>query len=47
MPIYSQTRTRVLPRPIRVYVVYLTTWVTPDLMVHFAPDIYGRDGRLR
>jgi len=41
------TRTVRLPRPTTVYVVYLTAWVTPEGVVHFRPDVYGRDARLR
>jgi murein L,D-transpeptidase YcbB/YkuD len=32
---------------IPIYVVYLTSWVTPAGVVNFRPDIYGRDARLR
>ncbi len=42
-----RTRTLTLPSPITVYVVYLTSWVTPSGAVHFRPDVYGRDARLR
>lgn len=31
-------------QPIPVYWTYLTGYVTPDGLVHFRPDIYGRDG---
>ena len=41
------TRTVKLPRPIAIYVVYLTAWVTPEGVVNFRPDVYGRDARLR
>jgi murein L,D-transpeptidase YcbB/YkuD len=41
------TRTLKLPRPVDIYVVYLTSWVTPEGVVHFRPDVYGRDARLR
>ncbi|MDP2323607.1 MAG: L,D-transpeptidase family protein, partial [Gammaproteobacteria bacterium] len=41
------TRTLTLPNPIPVYVVYLTSWVTPAGAIHFRPDVYGRDARLR
>jgi murein L,D-transpeptidase YcbB/YkuD len=43
----TRTRTLTLPAPITVYVVYLTSWVTPEGIVHFRPDVYGRDARLR
>lgn len=42
----STTRTVALPRPVPVYIVYLTTWVSTDEEVHFRPDVYGRDARL-
>ena len=41
------TRRIPLPEPIPLWVVYLTSWVTPDGVVHFRPDVYGRDARLR
>ncbi len=41
------TRTLTIPQPIPLYVVYLTSWVTPEGVVHFRPDVYGRDARLR
>ncbi|MEQ1802912.1 MAG: L,D-transpeptidase family protein [Gammaproteobacteria bacterium] len=41
------TRTVKLSRPIAIYVVYLTAWVTPDGVVNFRPDVYGRDTGLR
>ena len=41
------TRTLTLPRRIPLYVVYLTSWVTPEGVVNFRPDVYGRDARLR
>lgn len=43
----APTRAVKLPRPIALYVVYLTSWVTPEGVVHFRPDVYGRDARLR
>ncbi|MBL8199497.1 MAG: L,D-transpeptidase family protein [Chromatiales bacterium] len=43
----APTRTVKLPRPIAIYVVYLTSWVTPEGVVNFRPDVYGRDARLR
>ncbi len=43
----APTRTLTLPRAIPVYVVYLTSWVTPSGEVNFRPDVYGRDARLR
>jgi len=43
----GRTRTLTLPRPITVYVVYLSSWVTPAGTIHFRPDVYGRDARLR
>ncbi len=46
-PTAAPTRTLKLPRPIPIYVVYLTAWVTPEGVVNFRPDVYGRDARLR
>jgi len=47
-PTGALTRTTLpLPRPIPIYVVYLTSWVTPAGVVHFRPDVYGWDARLR
>jgi len=43
----EKTRTLTLPRPITVYVVYLSSWVTPAGTIQFRPDVYGRDARLR
>jgi murein L,D-transpeptidase YcbB/YkuD len=45
-PIFP-TRTVTIPDPIPLYVVYLTSWVTPEGVVNFRPDVYGRDARLR
>ena len=43
----ARTYTLTLPSAITVYVVYLTSWVTPSGTVQFRPDVYGRDARLR
>ena len=43
----TRTRAVALPRPIPVYIVYLTSWVTPTGEVNFRPDVYGRDAGLR
>ena len=43
----APTRAIQLTRPIQLYVVYLTSWVTAEGVVHFRPDVYGRDARLR
>ncbi len=43
----APTRTIQLTRPIPLYVVYLTSWVTAEGVVHFRPDVYGRDARLQ
>ena len=43
----TRTRNVALPRPIPVYIVYLTSWVTPTGEVNFRPDVYGRDAGLR
>jgi len=42
----GKTRTILLPRPVPVYVVYMTAWVDPRGKVHFQRDIYQRDQRL-
>jgi murein L,D-transpeptidase YcbB/YkuD len=36
-----------LPRPVPVHLTYSTAWVGEGGTVHFRPDIYGRDARLR
>jgi murein L,D-transpeptidase YcbB/YkuD len=33
-----------LVRPVPLYWVYVTAWATPDGLVQFRDDIYGRDG---
>jgi murein L,D-transpeptidase YcbB/YkuD len=33
-----------LTRPIPVYFTYITAWAEPDGILHFRPDLYGRDG---
>ncbi|MBI4775141.1 MAG: hypothetical protein HY788_13375 [Deltaproteobacteria bacterium] len=35
-----------LPKPIPVYVLYLTAWAEEDGTVQFRDDIYGRDEKL-
>jgi murein L,D-transpeptidase YcbB/YkuD len=35
-----------LPAPVPVYITYLTAGITPEGRLAFAPDTYGRDGRL-
>jgi murein L,D-transpeptidase YcbB/YkuD len=35
-----------LKQPIPVYITYLTAGITPDGKLAFAPDTYGRDGKL-
>jgi murein L,D-transpeptidase YcbB/YkuD len=47
VPSTKATQTVPLPRPITLYVVYLTSWVDPDGTVQFRPDVYGRDAHLR
>jgi len=32
-----------LTRPVPIYIVYITSWVTADGQVHFRRDLYGRD----
>ncbi len=36
-----------LNEPIALYVTYLTSWATRDGTVHFRPDVYGRDSKLK
>jgi L,D-transpeptidase YcbB len=43
----SRTRTIRLDQPVPVYIVYLTSWVSPTGEVNFRPDVYGRDAGLR
>jgi murein L,D-transpeptidase YcbB/YkuD len=33
-----------LANPVPLYWVYVTAWATPDGVVQFRDDIYGRDG---
>jgi murein L,D-transpeptidase YcbB/YkuD len=33
-----------VPKPIPVFLAYVSAWGTPDGVVHFRPDIYGHDG---
>ena len=33
-----------VPRPIPVHFVYRTAWASPNGLVEFRPDLYGRDG---
>jgi len=35
-----------LERPVPIYIVYLTSWVDGDGLVHFAKDIYGHDAEM-
>jgi murein L,D-transpeptidase YcbB/YkuD len=30
-----------------VFIVYFTAWVEEDGQLHFRPDVYGRDERLK
>ena len=41
------TRAIRLEQPVPVYIVYLTSWVSPTGEVNFRPDVYGRDAGLR
>jgi murein L,D-transpeptidase YcbB/YkuD len=46
-PLKSQeTRTQKLARPMPVYLVYFTSWVDDEGLVHFRPDVYQRNSRL-
>ncbi len=33
-----------LPKPMPIYLAYVTAWGTPDGVVNFRPDVYGHDG---
>lgn len=33
-----------VPKPVPIYLAYITGWGTPDGQVHFGRDIYGMDG---
>ena len=35
-----------LANPLKVHIVYSTSWVGRDNQVHFGPDIYKRDQKL-
>lgn len=37
------TRGTTLARPVPIYIVYITSWVTADGQVHFRRDLYQRD----
>lgn len=39
----GKTRTVRLPHPIRVHIVYLTTWASDEGVVYFRKDVYDRD----
>ncbi len=41
----SKTKQINLPKPLPVYIVYLTTWIDSDQNVHYSLDTYGRDQR--
>jgi murein L,D-transpeptidase YcbB/YkuD len=36
-----------LKNPVPVFIVYFTAWVEEDGQLHFRPDVYGRDERLK
>jgi L,D-transpeptidase YcbB len=40
-------RSVILPEPVPVHIQYWTGWVEADGTVHFRPDLYDRDRRLR
>lgn len=44
--ISMQTHIQRLKRPIPVYLVYFTSWVDDEGLVHFRPDVYHRDSGL-
>jgi murein L,D-transpeptidase YcbB/YkuD len=39
----EQANVRV-PKPVPVFLTYISAWSTPDGVIHFRPDIYGHDG---
>ncbi|MBS0299384.1 MAG: L,D-transpeptidase family protein [Proteobacteria bacterium] len=40
----DKTITKHLPKPLPIYLVYITAWIDePNQLVHFYPDIYDRD----
>ena len=41
----GKTVTVHLPKPLPIYLVYITAWVDEQDKVHFSPDIYDRDMR--
>lgn len=41
----ENTKTVHLPKPLPIFLVYITAWVDAHEMVHFSPDIYDRDLR--
>ncbi|MBK6959433.1 MAG: L,D-transpeptidase family protein [Nitrosomonas sp.] len=41
----GQTATVHLPKPLPVYLVYITAWIDEQEKVHFSSDIYDRDTR--
>ncbi len=43
----GETRTVPIPKPVPIYLVYLTAWVDPDGVPHFRDDVYGRDQLIR
>lgn len=41
----GQTTTVHLPKPLPIYLVYITAWIDEQEKLHFSPDIYDRDMR--
>jgi len=41
----GQTTTVHLPKPLPIYLVYITAWIDEQEKLHFSPDIYDRDIR--
>jgi murein L,D-transpeptidase YcbB/YkuD len=35
-----------IPEPINIHILYWTVWLGHDDLIHFSPDIYGRDSAL-
>ena len=40
----GERRDVILKKPVPLYFVYITAWVTPDGVVQFRRDIYLKDG---
>lgn len=43
----NQEQTVIIPEPIDIHLLYWTSWVESDGVIHYRNDIYNRDERLR